>query len=76
MPHKQYESAHGTCSDCKQSADFKLEDFGIGAYEYWGARGTHHDYQWVSTCCEAPDDGDLHLEEYIPSYDPCEHRRY
>lgn len=21
-------------------------DFGIGAYEYWGATGVHHDYGW------------------------------
>lgn len=33
-------------------------DHGIGAYEYWGARGVHHDWGW--------DDIEL---EYV-SYDP------
>jgi hypothetical protein len=28
-------------------------DFGIGPYEFWGARGFHHDRQWVTQCCEA-----------------------
>ena len=29
-------------------ATFSVEwvDNGIGAYEYWGARGVHHDYGW------------------------------
>jgi hypothetical protein len=33
-------------------------DHGIGSYEYWGARGTHHDWGW----------DDIQLE-YV-SYDP------
>jgi hypothetical protein len=33
-------------------------DHGIGSYEYWGARGTHHDWGW----------DDIGLE-YV-SYDP------
>ena len=56
--------ATGTCSECKQSANFGLEDFGIGAYEYWGARGTHHDYQWVSECCCASPKGEVDTPEY------------
>lgn len=26
---------------------------GIGPYEFWGARGVHHDWQMLSPCCEA-----------------------
>lgn len=26
--------------------DANYVDEGIGAYEYWGARGVHHDWQW------------------------------
>lgn len=29
-------------------------DFGIGAYEFWGARGFQIDLVAVSDCCEAP----------------------
>jgi hypothetical protein len=28
-------------------------DFGIGAYEYWGAVGYHTDEHPVTRCCEA-----------------------
>jgi hypothetical protein len=28
-------------------------DFGIGSYEYWGAKGVDIDLQEVSDCCEA-----------------------
>jgi hypothetical protein len=56
----------GVCSECKQPAEFSLEDFGIGAYEFWGARGTHHDWQWVSECCEASPDGEVEVPE--PDY--------
>jgi hypothetical protein len=44
---------HGICDECGQSCTGKMMDFGIGAYEFWGARGTHTDYQAVSPCCAA-----------------------
>lgn len=28
-------------------------DFGIGAYEYWGATGVDVQECWVTKCCEA-----------------------
>lgn len=31
----------------------ELVDFGVGAYEYWGATGFHRDEHWVTRCCEA-----------------------
>jgi hypothetical protein len=43
---------HGNCPACGKKCEGHKEDFGIGAYEYWGARGTHHDYRIVSDCCE------------------------
>ena len=60
------------CADCKEECKVVLEDFGIGPYEYWGAKGTHHDYQAVSDCCECgevlDEDGGVHdAEEY---YEP------
>lgn len=34
--------------ECDVAAEFEasLVDNGIGAYEYWGAKGFHHDWQW------------------------------
>ena len=36
-------------------------DHGIGAYEYWGARGTHHDWGWTDVALErvSYDPGDI-----------------
>ncbi len=45
----------GFCSECKKPCQEVERDFGIGAYEYWGATGSHHNWQWVSECC----DGDV-----------------
>lgn len=41
------------CESCGQPADCEEVDFGIGAYEYWGAPGVDVNIQLVSTCCEA-----------------------
>lgn len=30
------------------------EDFGIGAYEYWGFTGFDSHLEFVTRCCEAP----------------------
>ena len=43
----------GICDACGESCTATMIDFGIGAYEFWGARGVHHDYSPVSPCCEA-----------------------
>lgn len=40
------------CVACKQECSVIDVDFGIGAYEYWGAKGVHVDIQAVSDCCE------------------------
>ena len=36
-------------------------DEGIGSYEYWGQRCTHHDYVFKSHCCNAT----------LLDHDPC-----
>jgi hypothetical protein len=51
----------GICTCCGQPCDVVTVDHGIGSYEYWGARGVHHDYHPGSSCCEADvaEEGDV-----------------
>jgi len=64
MSHRHYDHEDmpsGICSDCGDACTAVVRDFGIRSYEFWGARGTHHDYQQVSPCCEAEIvEGDAH----------------
>ena len=41
----------GYCYECQQEVDVYYVDNGIGHYEYWGARGVHHDYQPECEIC-------------------------
>jgi len=41
----------GICSDCGEECTAVMQDQGIGSYEYWGFKGTHHDWREVSPCC-------------------------
>lgn len=41
------------CSECGKECDVIEVDFGIGAYEYWGATGVDINICEVSNCCEA-----------------------
>lgn len=41
------------CNECKQECKGKWVDFGIGSYEFWGARGIDTRMAFVSECCEA-----------------------
>ncbi len=43
----------GTCAECGAICTSITIDIGIGAYEFWGYRGTHIQYEEVSPCCEA-----------------------
>ena len=62
---KNHEPGSGYCPVCGQQCAVLIEDNGIGAYEYWGAKGTHHDYQAVSACCgEVIDDYEEQESEY------------
>ena len=42
-----------TCSACGEPCGVVTVDFGIGAYEYWGAPGYDSRPAQVSNCCEA-----------------------
>ena len=46
------EGPEGICSDCGKACHAKMIDFGIGSYEFWGARGVHTDFHPASPCCE------------------------
>ena len=43
---------HQYCADCKEWVAPEEWDFGIGSYEYWGARGVDHDWRIVCPNCE------------------------
>jgi hypothetical protein len=69
---KTKKAAEGWCPNCGTRVTGKWEDHGIGSYEYWGAKGTHHD--WVCVCleCEEPleDVEEFDLEpDYYPEDD-------
>jgi hypothetical protein len=40
------------CKCCEKPCEVISVDFGIGAYEYWGATGVDVNIQEVSLCCE------------------------
>ena len=58
------------CPECGQPAIARAEDFGIGPYEFWGARYIDTDVHLVTDCCgvwvdaQAPDEGDLADDAY------------
>lgn len=39
------------CTFCKQECEVDVVDEGIGAYEYWGAKGVDIRLVEVSSCC-------------------------
>jgi len=39
------------CSECHKPCKDVVRDFGIGAYDFWGATGSDHDWRNVSECC-------------------------
>ena len=43
------------CLDCGEVVNIAKRDFGIGPYEFWGARGVDHSYAWVCPKCEGTD---------------------
>lgn len=52
MTNRKTGMYRGKCPACGKQTQAHVEDQGIGAYEFWGARGIHHDYVIVSNCCE------------------------
>lgn len=59
------------CSGCGEECHMVTVDFGIGAYEYWGATGWDSQIADVSNCCETDilDDDLQEPDEYICGYD-------
>ena len=47
------EGESGICDCCGEPCTATEQDFGIGPYEFWGDRGVHHDWRYVSPCCSA-----------------------
>lgn len=43
----------GICDSCGEECTATVVDEGIGPYEFWGSKGTHHDYHVCSPCCNA-----------------------
>ena len=41
------------CAECCDECTPRVSDEGIGNYEFWGAKGTDHNYQLKSDCCDA-----------------------
>jgi len=57
------------CKACNRECQVITVDFGIGAYEYWGAPGYDSRPEQVSDCCEAdyynPEDEEPFDEESV-----------
>lgn len=53
------------CSECRKTCQEAYRNFGIGAYEFWGAKGSKDNWLWVSECC----DGDLLTKEELDELD-------
>jgi hypothetical protein len=70
MRKERNATALGTCAECMSKSSFHLEDFGIGSYEFWGARGTDHQWEWVSDCCEAQPFGELDIPPDKDDFEP------
>ena len=47
------EAPEGYCDNCGLPCFGVEHDEGIGAYEYFGAKGVDHRYVFLSDCCEA-----------------------
>lgn len=40
------------CCACNEPCVAIYVDNGIGSYEFWGQKGYHSQWDWVSDCCE------------------------
>lgn len=71
MPRRPSQGGEGFCPSCNEKRTFHLEDCGIGSYEFWGARGTHHD--WRPICDECGDEinaDSVTLDDREPEWEP------
>lgn len=53
MRKNKWYSVKAICSECGEPCNLREVDNGIGPYEFWGQRGTHHDYAIETDCCGA-----------------------
>lgn len=60
-PDDYPEPPEGYCEGCGKWVVAKVFDFGIGAYEFWGARGVHKQEQWACPHCQGPVSEDNYL---------------
>lgn len=52
-PEDEYDTEDMICPGCNVlNPEMEWVDFGIGAYEYWGATGCDVQEVWVTKCCE------------------------
>ena len=68
------EPREGICGYCGKSCGSRAIDEGIGSYDYGSIRGVHHEWVWVSDCCEAevldfPDEDDKEDEEETDDFE-------
>lgn len=53
------------CGECARECNPVERDFGIGGYEFWGARSVDTRIETVSDCCDGDIYADPALEEQI-----------
>jgi hypothetical protein len=58
------EGRYGFCQHCQTNVRTVCVDVGIGAYEYWGAQGVHHDWRDVCPSCDGDVSDPKHDEEF------------
>jgi len=51
--HDDYDDPNyfGYCEECGEFVETALVDNGIGPYEFWGAKGYHHDWRLECPLC-------------------------
>lgn len=52
----------GYCHACDKNVLVRREDWGIGAYEFWGQKA--YDHQWTFVCDECEEEIDGDFDEY------------
>lgn len=61
--------AFAHCPECDFDGRLNLVDNGIGTYEYWGDKSTHHDYTWECSRCSTQIPTDLITYDELDYYD-------
>jgi len=53
------------CPHCHKDVEGKWVDEGIGAYEYWGAKGVHTQMDFVCEECDGPLESEQSYSDYV-----------